>query len=67
MSKLQRSWLLFKNSLSIMTRNKQLLVFPIIVFLFTMLIVLFFLAPVVLRPTGFTYTSAQHWQFNVTR
>jgi uncharacterized membrane protein len=62
MSKFQRSWLLFKSSLSIMSRNKQLLVFPIVVFLFTMLIVLFFLAPVVLRPTGYPYISAQHWE-----
>jgi len=62
MSKFKRSWLLFKSSLSIMVKNKQLLVFPIVVFAFTMLIVLFFLAPVVLRPTGYSYVSAQHWQ-----
>jgi hypothetical protein len=62
MSKFQRSWLLFKSSLSIMAKNKQLLVFPIMVFLFTMLIVLFFLAPVVLRPTGYSYASSQHWE-----
>jgi hypothetical protein len=27
-----------------------------------MMIILFFLAPVVLRPTGYSYASAQHWQ-----
>jgi hypothetical protein len=61
MSKFTRSWLLFKSSLTIMFRNKQLLVFPVVVFLFTSLILLFFLAPVLLRPTGYAYTSAQHW------
>lgn len=62
MSKFKRSWLLFKSSMSIMMQNRQLLVFPIVVFLFTMLIVLFFLAPVVLRPTGYSFVSTQHWQ-----
>ena len=49
-SRFQRSWQLFKSSLFIIARNKQLLVFPIIIFCLTMLIMLFFLAPVVLRP-----------------
>jgi hypothetical protein len=62
MSRFQRSWQLFKSSLFIIARNKQLLVFPIIIFCLTMLIMLFFLAPVVLRPTGYSYASAQHWQ-----
>src|SRR5712671_1182903 len=60
--KFQRSWQLFKSSLSIMAVNKRLLVFPVVVFFFTILILLFFLAPAVLRPTGFSYASAQHWQ-----
>jgi hypothetical protein len=62
MSKFQRSWQLFKSSLVIMAKNKQLLVFPIVVFFFTILILLFFLAPVALRPTGYSITTAQHWQ-----
>src|SRR6266436_5498241 len=62
MSKFQRSWLLFKSSLSIIARNKQLLVFPIVIFVCTVVIVLFFLAPPLLRPTGYSYLSAQHWQ-----
>lgn len=62
MSKFQRSWRLFKSSLTIMTKNKQLLVFPIVVFFFTILIMLFFLAPVVLRPTGYAITTSQHWE-----
>lgn len=62
MSRFERSWLLFKNCFSIMTRNKRLLVFPVLIFLFTLLIILFFLGSVLLRPTGYAYTSAQHWQ-----
>ena len=62
MSKFQRSWLLFKSSLSIIARNKQLLVFPIVIFACTVVIILFFLAPPLLRPMGHSYFSAQHWQ-----
>src|SRR6266699_6075800 len=62
MNKFQRSWLLMRSSLSIIGRNKQLLVFPIVIFACTVAIVVFFLAPPVLRPTGHSYTSAQHWQ-----
>jgi len=60
--KFQRSWLLLKSSLSIIASNKQLLVFPIVIFSLTVVIVLFFLAPAVLRPTGYSYTQPEHWQ-----
>jgi hypothetical protein len=60
--KFRRSWLLFTSSLSVIFRNRQLLVFPIVIFSLTALIVLFFLAPPLLRPTGFSYASADHWQ-----
>jgi hypothetical protein len=62
MNKLQRSWLLLKSSLAVIARNKLLLVFPITIFLCTTAIILFFLAPPVLRPTGHSYLSAEHWQ-----
>src|SRR5438105_10071536 len=62
MNTFQRSWGLMKSSLSIIGRNKELLVFPIVIFSCTVVIVLFFLAPPVLRPTGYSYTSAAHWQ-----
>ena len=62
LSKFQRSWLLLKSSLSIIARNKQLLVFPIVIFSLTVVIVLFFLAPAVFRPTGYSYTQPEHWQ-----
>jgi len=62
MNKFQRSWLLLKSSLSVIGRNKQLLVFPIVIFICTVAIVGFFLAPPILRPTGYSYTSAEHWK-----
>jgi len=61
MSKFQRSWVLFKSALSIMLQNRKLLVFPVVVFLVTLLMLPFFLAPVALRPTGHPYISSQHW------
>ena len=62
MSKFQRSWLLFKSSLLVILKNKKLLVFPIVIFSMTAVVVLFFLAPAVLRPTGYSYAQAEHWQ-----
>jgi len=62
MSKFQRSWVLFKSSLLVIARNKKLLAFPIVICACTVVIVLFFLAPAVLRPTGYGYTQAEHWQ-----
>lgn len=62
MNKFQRSWLLLKSSLSVIGRNKQLLVFPVVIFICTVAIVGFFLAPPLLRPTGYSYTSAEHWK-----
>jgi len=61
MNKFLRSWYLFKSSLSIMKRDKQLLLFPIVTFICSVMIVLFFLVPVTLRPTGYAYHTAQHW------
>lgn len=62
MNKFQRSWSLMKSSLSIIGQNKQLLVFPLVIFLCTVGIVLFFVAPAVLRPTGYSLLSSEHWQ-----
>ena len=62
MSKFQRSWLLLKSSISIIAQNKLLLVFPIVTFACTVIIIAFFLAPPLLRPTGYPYGSSQHWQ-----
>jgi hypothetical protein len=62
MSKFQRSWLLLKNSISVIRRNPRLLAFPVVTTLCTLVIALFFLAPVALWPTGHGYTEAAHWE-----
>ncbi|MBI4327523.1 MAG: hypothetical protein HY674_20000 [Chloroflexi bacterium] len=62
MSKFRRSWLLFKSSVWVIARNKKLLVFPIVICACTVVIALFFIAPAVLRPTGYGYVQAEHWQ-----
>src|SRR5262245_4290728 len=62
MNKFQRSWLLLKSSLSVIGTNKQLLVFPVVIFTCTVTIITFFLAPPLLRPTGHPYLSSEHWQ-----
>jgi len=62
MNKFERSWHLFKSSLMVIIRNKELLIFPIVISLATVVIFLFFFAPAVLWPTGFSYFSADHWR-----
>jgi hypothetical protein len=62
MNKFQRSWQLFKSSLTVMRRDKQLLLFPILTTACTMLAALLFLFPVAFQPTGHSYASAEHWQ-----
>jgi len=58
----QTSWQIFRSSLQLMRREKTLLAFPIFTAVCTLGICLFFLAPVVLQPTGHSYTQAAHWQ-----
>jgi len=73
MGRFQRSWLLFKSSISVIARNKELLLFPIVIFALTAVIMLFFIAPAVLLPTGNSYASLEHWRtigttyFNVSQ
>ena len=62
MNRFTRSWILFKSSLAIMRQNPQLVIFPVVISGFTVMIVLFFLLPVTFRPTGYPYSSIQHWQ-----
>jgi len=67
MSRIKRSWILFKRSLSVVQQNKTLLWFPLISGAFTLLIVLFFLLPAVLWETGFALTESSHWRSVVGR
>lgn len=62
MDRLQRSWELFKSSLVVMMQNKILLVFPILTAALTLMLVFLFLIPVAFQPTGYSYSSAQHWK-----
>ena len=53
--KLNRSWQLFKTSVVVIRTHPKLLVFPIVTGVLTLVIALFFLAPVVL------VLLAPHW------
>jgi hypothetical protein len=60
--KFARSWRLFANSCRIIGRQPKLLLFPLVAFFFTILIVLFFLAPAALLPTGHAWGHLEHWK-----
>ena len=62
MNKLQRSWELLKISLTVMQRDKKLLLFPMLTTVFTTGIALLFLCPVAFQPTGHSYLSVEHWK-----
>jgi hypothetical protein len=62
MDRFRRSWDLFKSSLFVMMRHKTLLLFPILTAVLTAFLIILFLVPVAFRPTGYSYTSAQHWK-----
>jgi hypothetical protein len=60
-AKFNQSWELFKASIGVTLRNRKLLWFPVLSTFLTALIALFFLAPVVLHPTGYHLDQKQHW------
>ncbi len=62
MNKFQRSWQLFRSSLTVMQQNKKLLIFPIIISGLMLLIALFFFGAFAFQPTGYSYTSSAHWK-----
>ena len=62
MGKFKTSWSLFRSSLSVIGNNKKLLLFPIIGFIFVVIIGLFFLSPVLLWDSGHSITELSHWQ-----
>jgi hypothetical protein len=66
-SKFERSWQLVTTSFRIIERNKKLLLFPIVSALFTLVILLFFIAPVLLIPTGQPWGAPEHWKAIVSR
>ncbi len=60
-SKLSRSWLLLRTSLTVIRQNKKLLLFPLVTSFFSAVMLLFFLAPALLYPTGHTLREMAHW------
>jgi hypothetical protein len=62
LSRTQRSWLLFKASVRVITERKPLLVFPVVIFALTALLVGIFLLPVLFQPTGHPYATGEHWE-----
>ena len=62
MSRFQASWTLLKRSLQVIGGNKKLLLFPVVTSFLTVLIALFFIAPIALAGSGHPYTDAAHWK-----
>ena len=62
LTKLSTTWMLFKQSVSVVNHHRKLLLFPILTGVMTVGIFFFFAAPVVLQPTGYSYTSGDHWK-----
>ena len=60
-SKLSRSWLLFTTSLQIIRQKKKLLLFPLVTSVCSVVMVLFFVAPALLYPTGHSLGELAHW------
>jgi len=59
--KLNRSWRLFASSFQIIGRQPKLLLFPVVTFVCTVVIALFFIAPAALLPTGHALSQSEHW------
>src|SRR5665213_353435 len=57
----KQSWQLLKASVNVMLRNRKLLWFVVLDGLLSTLMMLFFLAPVVLHPTGYNLDQKEHW------
>src|SRR4051812_28691436 len=62
MNKLRRSWILFKCSVSVVLKNKKLLVFPILSFVCTLVILAFVVTPVAFQRTGYRLGQGKHWK-----
>jgi len=60
--KFTRSWKLLASSFQIIGRQPKLLLFPLVTFVCTVVIVLFFIAPAALLPTGHALSQPEHWE-----
>lgn len=59
--RLWNSWQLFRSSIHVLVHNPKLLLFPVVTFVCTVVIALFFFAPVLLVPTGHPWNTGAHW------
>src|SRR5688572_8270370 len=62
MGRIANSMRLMQSSLTVIGNNKSLLLFPALTGVMTLGIILFFLTPVALKPTGHSYKEAAHWK-----
>lgn len=62
MSRLLTSWRLLKCSLRVVRENRKLLWFQVVIFMLTVLIATFFMAPLAFWNTGFDLRHAAHWK-----
>jgi len=60
--KLQRSWSLFTGSLQVIRQNPRLMLFPLTTSVCSVVMLLFFLAPALLYPSGHTLQEGAHWR-----
>ena len=65
--KFNRSWKLLASSFQVIGRQSKLLLFPLVTFVCTVVIVLFFIAPAALLPTGHALSQPEHWEAAVHR
>lgn len=60
--KFARSWSIFTSSIRVIGQHKKLLLFPFITSVCSVVMMLFFLAPTLLYPSGHSWLEAEHWQ-----
>jgi len=65
--KFNRSWKLLASSFQVIGRQPKLLLFPLVTFVCTVVIALFFIAPAALFPTGHALNQPEHWKAAVQR
>jgi hypothetical protein len=65
--KFARSWALFTSTLQVLRQNPKLLLFPIVTAMCSVVIAIFFFAPILLYPSGHALTTSAHWQAVATQ
>ncbi len=60
-ARFENGWRLFKTTLVVIRRHPKLMAFPAMISLFMLGILAFFIAPVLIQPTGHGYGTKEHW------